>query len=91
MLLVTTDHIPGTELEVLGLVRGAMVQSKDAVTDFAMGFGSMMGGELGSYTEMMDEARDVAIQRMENEAERLSADAIGGRAPYHLFHHAGSL
>ncbi len=78
MLLVTIDHIPGTELEVLGLVRGAMVQTKDVGTDFAMGFGSMLGGELGSYTEMMDEARDVAIERMENEAARLGADAIVG-------------
>ncbi len=78
MLLVTIDHIPGTELEVLGLVQGSMVQTKGTSVDVTGGFGSKAGDELKYFTEISAEARDVAVERMVDKAERLGADAIVG-------------
>lgn len=76
MLLVNTEQIPGKTLEVIGLVKGSTVQSKNFVKDFSQGLKSIVGGELKSYTKMMDEAREIATQRMIIEAKTLNADAI---------------
>ena len=76
MLLVTTETISGKEFETLGLVSGSMVQSKNAFKDIGAGFKSMVGGELVSYTKMLTEARDIAIQRMIQQAQGMGADAI---------------
>ncbi|MCR5652752.1 MAG: YbjQ family protein [Ruminococcus sp.] len=76
MLLVTTDKITGKTFEELGIVSGSMVQSKNAFKDIGAGFKSMVGGELGSYTKMLQEARDIATQRMVKQAEQMGADAI---------------
>ncbi len=76
MIIVNTDYITGKELEVLGLVQGAMVQTKNIGKDLGAGFKSIVGGELKGYTEMMSEARNVAGQRMVKDAEALGADAI---------------
>ena len=71
-----TDYISGKELEMLGLVKGSTIQSKNAVKDISQGFKTLVGGELKAYTEMMDEARAIATKRMVEEAERLGADAV---------------
>lgn len=77
MLIVTTDFIPGKEIkEVKGLVRGNTVQSKHIGKDFMAGLRTIVGGEISEYTEMMDEARDKAIERMIEEARRLGGNAI---------------
>ena len=76
MLLVTTDKITGKTFEELGIVSGSMVQSKNAFKDIGAGFKSMVGGELVSYTKMLQEARDIATQRMVKQAEQMGADAI---------------
>ena len=76
MFLVNIDHIPGTDFEVLGLVQGAVVQSRDAGSDLFSGFQSFAGGELTAYTALLNEARSTAVERMEREAERLGADAV---------------
>lgn len=76
MLFTTTEQVMGREYEILGLVKGATIQSKNIGKDFGAGLKSIVGGELKGYTEMMEEARDVAMQRMEEEAKRLGADAI---------------
>lgn len=76
MLLVNIDYIPGKELEVLGLVKGSMIQSKHLGNDIANSFKTLVGGELTSYTEMLNEARATATARMVKEAEGLGADAI---------------
>ena len=57
MLLVNTDYIPGKELEVIGLVRGTMIQSVHVGKDIMNSFKTLVGGELTSYTEMLNEAR----------------------------------
>lgn len=76
MLLVTTETISGKEFETLGLVSGSMVQSKNAFKDIGAGFKSIVGGELVSYTKMMQEARDLASQRMVEQAKQMGADAV---------------
>ena len=76
MLLVTTETVSGRELEMLGLVKGSTIQSKNIGRDITQGFKTLVGGELKSYTDMMNEARSIATQRMVDEAQALGADAI---------------
>ena len=76
MFLVNIDHIPGTGFEVLGLVRGAVVLARDAGTDFMAGLMNIVGGEVVGYTKLLEEARTIATERMEAEAEALGADAV---------------
>lgn len=76
MLLVNTDYITGKNLETLGLVKGSTIQSKNIGRDFTQSLKTIVGGELKGYTQMMNEARDIATNRMIAEAEALGADAI---------------
>ena len=76
MILVNTDYISGKEFEMLGLVKGSTIQSKHVGKDIAQSFKTLVGGELKSYNEMMNEARAIATKRMVEEAETLKADAI---------------
>ena len=76
MLIVNTDYIPGKELEMLGLVKGSTIQSKNVAHDISQGLKTLVGGELKSYTDMMEKARALAVKRMTEEAERLGADAV---------------
>jgi uncharacterized protein YbjQ (UPF0145 family) len=78
MFLVNTESIPGREIEVLGLVRGSTIQTRNIGRDITQGLKTIIGGELKAYTQMMNTARDVATDRMVVEAERLGADAIIG-------------
>ena len=76
MILVNTDYIAGKELEMLGLVKGSTIQSVNMGKDIGQAFKSLVGGELKSYNEMMNNARALATKRMVEEAEALGADAI---------------
>ncbi len=76
MIVVTTETIPGKNIQALSMVTGSTVQSKNFVKDFGAGMKSIVGGELGSYTKMLTEARNVAIERMIASAEAMGADAI---------------
>ena len=76
MTLVNIDYLPGQEFEVLGLVKGTVVQSKNFGKDFMAGMKTLVGGEIASYTEMLQEARAIATKRMVDEAEALGADAV---------------
>ena len=76
MILVNTDYISGKELETIGLVKGSTIQSKNIGKDIGQSFKTLVGGELRSYTKMMDEARQIATDRMIAEAEALGADGI---------------
>jgi len=76
MILVTTDDLSGKKIEALGLVKGSTIQSKNIGRDISQSFKTIVGGELKSYTQMMDEARALATKRMVQEAEQLGADAI---------------
>ena len=57
MIVTTADVIPGQAVQVLGLVRGNIVTSKNIGRDLMAGMKSIVGGEIVSYTQMTDEAR----------------------------------
>ncbi|MBE6612940.1 MAG: YbjQ family protein [Ruminococcaceae bacterium] len=76
MLIVTTDTIFGKSLEMLGLVEGSTIQSKHIGSDISQSFKTIVGGELRSYTDMMNKARALATKRMVEQAEAMGADAI---------------
>ena len=76
MLLVNIDYIPGREFEVLGMAKGTVVQSKNFGKDFMAGMKTLVGGEIVGYTEMLNEARQIATKRMVDEANALGADAV---------------
>ena len=76
MLIVTTDHITGKNVEMLGLVKGSTIQTVHMGKDIMTGFKTLVCGELTSYNEMMNEARALATKRMAEEAQSMGADAI---------------
>ncbi|MBO1264638.1 YbjQ family protein [Proteiniclasticum sp. SCR006] len=76
MILVNTDYITGKELEMLGIVKGSTIQSKNLGRDISQGFKTLVGGELKAYNEMMNDARALATKRMVEEATALGADAV---------------
>ena len=78
MKLVSIDNIPGTELEALGIVKGTVVYSKHFGKDFMAAMKTLVGGEIESYTDMLNTARQIATKRMVEQAEKLGADAIVG-------------
>ena len=76
MLLLNIDHVPGRDMEAIGLVKGTVVQSKNFGKDFMAGMKTLVGGEITSYTDMLVEARQIATKRMVDEADAMGADAI---------------
>lgn len=76
MILVNTDYISGKELEMLGLVKGSTIQSKNIGRDITQSFKTLVGGELKAYNAMMNDARALSTKRMVEEAEALGADAV---------------
>ena len=78
MILTTTEHFPGREYEILGLVKGSTIQTVNAIRDIGAGLKTLVGGELTKYNEMMNDARALATKRMIQEAEDLEADAVIG-------------
>ena len=76
MILVNTDYIIRKELQMLSLVKGSTIQSKNIGKDITQSFKTLVGGELKEYNKMMNEARALATKRMVEEAEALGADAI---------------
>ena len=71
MLLITLNYVPGKEIEALGIVKGTTVQTKNFGKDFMSGMKTLVGGELSAYTEMLNEARQIATKRMVDEAKTL--------------------
>mgnify|MGYP000127437640 FL=1 len=76
MLITTTEFITGKTYSTLGLVRGSTIQSKHIGSDISQSFKTIVGGELKSYTDMLNKARDIAMQRMIEQATAIGADAI---------------
>ncbi len=76
MILVNTDFVSGKTLETIGLVKGSMIQSKHIGRDIMSGLKTIIGGELRAYSDMINEARATATQRMVEEAQREGADAV---------------
>ena len=78
MKIITVETLQGYNYEELGIVSGSTIQSKNFVSDFGQGLKSIVGGELKSYTTMMEKARSQATQRMIDQAVKMGADAIIG-------------
>ena len=77
MIVSTTENVPEREVaEVLGVVTGNIVQSRNIGRDIQAGLRSIVGGKVGVYSEMLAEARAEATRVMINEAGSLNADAV---------------
>ena len=76
MKLATIETIPGQTFEALDVVKGTVVYSKNFGRDFMAGMKTLVGGEIVGYTEMLNEARQIATKRMVDEAAALGADAV---------------
>ncbi|MBK9156065.1 MAG: heavy metal-binding domain-containing protein [Chloracidobacterium sp.] len=77
MIYTNTQTVPGREIdEILGIVTGNVVQTKHMGKDIMAVFKSMVGGEIVGYTQMLTEARQIAISRMVTAAIEMDADAI---------------
>jgi uncharacterized protein YbjQ (UPF0145 family) len=77
MLLTNTETIPGKIIEEhYGLVSGNTVRAKNVGRDIAASFKNLVGGELKGYTELLEDARKEATNRMIQQASSLGANAI---------------
>ncbi len=77
MLIVNTEKIAGRNIvESLGMVRGCTVQTKHIGRDIMAGLKTIVGGELRGYTELLEGAREQALERMANNAKTLGANAV---------------
>ena len=76
MLIITSDTISGRKYQELGIAQGNTVQTVHLGKDIMAGFKTLVGGELTSYNEMMKKARNLAEERMIQNAEQMGADAI---------------
>ncbi|EPZ49182.1 YbjQ family protein [Alicyclobacillus acidoterrestris] len=77
MLIVTTENIHGYQIEkVLGQVFGLVVRSRGLAGNITAGLRSLVGGEIKEYTEMLEDARKHAIDRMVQNAHEMGANAI---------------
>jgi uncharacterized protein YbjQ (UPF0145 family) len=79
MIYSTTETIPGKEIEeIVGIVTGNVVQAKHIGRDIMAALKTIVGGEIRGYTEMLTEARDIAVQRLVADASNKGADAVVG-------------
>lgn len=77
MITSTTDLIPGREIiEILGISRGSTVRARNIGRDIFAGLKNIVGGEIHEYTKLQAEAREQALDRMIDDADRLGADAV---------------
>jgi len=77
MLVSNMELIPGQRIKShLGLVQGSTVRAKHAGKDILASLKNIVGGELKAYTELMQEAREEATQRMIEQAESIGANGV---------------
>ncbi|HJO06164.1 MAG TPA: YbjQ family protein [Chloroflexota bacterium] len=77
MILATTDSLAEHEItNTLGVVRGSTVRARHVGRDIQAALRNIVGGEVGSYVEMLENAREEATERMVRQAEGLGANAI---------------
>ncbi len=77
MIVTSTDFVPGKEVaEIIGIARGSTVRARNIGRDIFAGLKNLVGGEISEYTQLLADAREQAIQRMLEDADRLGADAI---------------
>jgi uncharacterized protein YbjQ (UPF0145 family) len=77
MIITNIEIIPGKRVvRHVGLVQGSTVRAKNVGRDIMASLKNIVGGELKGYTELLEEAREEATQRMVRQAEAGGANAI---------------
>lgn len=77
MIISNTEEVPGKRIvRFYGVVTGSTVRAKHIGRDFMAGLKNIVGGELKGYTELLQEARGEALERMQQQAESLGANAV---------------
>ena len=75
--LTTLEGVPGKSIiEHFGLVQGSTIRAKHIGRDIAAGLKNIVGGELKGYTELLQEAREEALDRMVQQAAHVGANAV---------------
>ena len=79
MIVTTSDKVQGREIsQTVGLVKGSTIRARHVGKDILAGLRGIVGGEITEYTRMMAEAREEAVQRMVEDAEKKGANAVVG-------------
>ena len=77
MILSTTDTIPGKQIvEIIGVARGSTVRARSIGRDIFAGLKNIVGGEISEYTKLQAEAREQALERLVQDAQKHGADAV---------------
>jgi uncharacterized protein YbjQ (UPF0145 family) len=77
ILLSNIEYLPGYAItKHLGLVQGSTVRAKHIGRDLMAGLKNIVGGELAGYTELLNESRQEAIDRMSSQALAVGANAV---------------
>lgn len=77
MILSTTDKVPSKDIvETLGIARGSTVRARNVGRDLIASLKGLVGGEISEYTRLLADARESALQRLEQDAKRMGADAV---------------
>lgn len=77
MLITNLEVVPGKKVvNHLGLVQGSSVRAKHVGRDIMASLKNIFGGELRGYTELLQESREEALQRMQDQAEAIGANAV---------------
>lgn len=77
MILTNLETVPGKRIiEHFGLVSGSTVRAKHIGKDILAGLKNIVGGELKGYTELLQESREEATERMLEQAKKLGANAV---------------
>jgi len=77
LIIVTSSHIEGKRIvKTLGMVKGSTIRARHVGRDITASLRSLVGGEITEYTKLMAEAREEAIHRMVEQAEKMGANAI---------------
>ena len=72
MIVVTTEQIEGSKItETLGLVKASTIRARHMGRDIMAGLRTIVGGEIKEYTIMLAQAREEALQRMIEQAEKM--------------------
>lgn len=77
MIITNTETVAGKEIaESLGIARGSTVRARNVGRDIFAGLKNLVGGEIDEYTRLQAQAREEAMQRMVQDAQKLGADAV---------------
>ena len=77
MIVITAGDIPGKKiLKTVGLVKGSTIRARHIGRDLMAGIRGIVGGEITEYTKMLAQAREEALKRMVEDAEKKGANAV---------------